>query len=101
MSRARPRLVRPSLVACTLLACAAPAPRVEPAPRFVFQSHAWVNLHHFLRAEARRQARGAELDLPLAELGDAERAAWTAALAAYRDLARRDLLFDPELVRIP
>ena len=100
MNREGHPFVLRSLVASALLACAAPAPRVEPAPRFVFQSRAWVNLHHFLRAEARRQARGAALVQPLAELDPGEREAWTAALAAYCDLAQRNLLFDPELVRI-
>ncbi len=80
--------------------CASTADSVVRPPRFVFQNSFWVDLHHFLRAEARRQARGEELRVSGGELHDEQRAAWARALEPYRDLARRSLLFDEELVRI-
>jgi hypothetical protein len=87
------------LLALLGLACASPG-QAAPAPRFVFRSSFWVNLHHFLRAEARRQGRGAELVQPLDSLAAPEREVWTAALDAYRPLAGRSLLFDQDLVRL-
>lgn len=72
----------------------------EPVPRFVFQNNCWSNLHHFLRAEARRRARGAELEQPLEELGAEEREPWLRALEVYRPLAQRSLLFDEGMVRV-
>jgi len=85
-----------------LLVCAgcASGPARGAAPRFVFQDSFWVNLHHSLRAEARRRERGAEPELSPATLEAGERAAWTRALDAYRPFAQRSLLFDEELVRI-
>jgi hypothetical protein len=82
------------------LACASPAERAGPEPRFAFQDSFWLNLHHFLRAEARRQARGAALALDPATLSESERADWGAGLAAYGELSQRNLLFDAELTAI-
>jgi len=67
---------------------------------FIFQNNFWVNLHHFLRGEARRRSLNLPLELPLSKLSVNERAAWEAALDAYIDLAKRSLLFDAMLVRI-
>jgi hypothetical protein len=67
---------------------------------FEFHDGFWVNLHHLVRGEARRRGGATRLEQPLDELTADERAAWTAALDAYVDLARRDVVFDPELVRI-
>jgi hypothetical protein len=92
--------MRGALLALALHSCASTGEGAEPRPRFVFQSHFWVNLHHFLRAEARRRERGAELVQPLAELGPEEREAWKRALDGYRGLARRSLLFDEGMVQI-
>jgi hypothetical protein len=69
-------------------------------PVFVFQDNFWVNLHHFLRAESRREARGLPLESPLTNLAEPDRAAWEHALTAYRDLADRSLIFDKTLVSI-
>jgi hypothetical protein len=77
----------------------APAVAVD-APVFVFQDSFWINLHHFVRAESRRQARHLPLELPLAELTSEERTAWETALTAYADLAERNLVFDESLVRL-
>ena len=78
---------------------AAPPPKEAPGP-FVFQNSLWVNLHHFLRGEARRAARQAEPMLPLEDLSAEERRAWSDGLAAYRDLAGRDLLHDQGMVEL-
>jgi len=87
-----------AVLATVLASCRAPAPDRAPRPAFVLQNSPWVNLHHFLRAEARRAARGAAPELALERLDARERAAWGAALAAYRGLAPRDLLHDEGMV---
>jgi hypothetical protein len=101
---ARPCQPGPALALAAVLAlgaaCAAPRAGAGAPQRFVFQNGFWNNLHHFLRAEARRATRQAELELPLAELAADERDAWSASLAAYQPLAQRSLLFDPELLAI-
>lgn len=68
--------------------------------QFRFQNNFWVNLHHFVRAEARRRAFNAPLVMPMSSLSEAERTAWSSALDAYADLAKLDLIFDERLVRI-
>jgi hypothetical protein len=68
--------------------------------QFKFQDNFWVNLHHFVRAEARRRAYAQPLVLPATGISDAERAAWNAAVDAYVDLAKLSLIFDERLVRI-
>jgi hypothetical protein len=68
--------------------------------QFKFQDNFWVNLHHFVRAEARRRAFSQPLVMPAARLSEAERAGWTAAVDAYVDLAKLSLIFDQRLVRI-
>lgn len=70
-----------------------------PAP-FRFQNNFWVNLHHFVRTEARRRAFDAPLVMPMSALSEAERATWNAAVDAYADLAKLDLVFDDRLIRI-
>ena len=68
--------------------------------QFRFQDNFWVNLHHFVRAEARRRAFKAPLVIPASALSEAEQAAWSSGVDAYADLAKLDLLFDERLVRI-
>jgi len=70
-----------------------PLPDADSA--FEFQNSFWVNLHHFVRAEARDSRL-----LPLSALRQDERAAWTMALDAYADLAKLNLIFDERLIRI-
>jgi len=97
-----PRWIGPCVLALGVLApgCASAKPHASDGPRFVFQDSFWVNLHHFLRAEARRDGRGAALVLPVESLAADEKSAWRAALAAYGELAQKNLLFDDELVGI-
>src|SRR5215467_6075651 len=64
---------------------------------FVFQNNFWLNLHQFVRGEAYRQSVKATPGLDPATLNDADRATWIAAVDAYADFAKRDVLFDPEL----
>jgi hypothetical protein len=68
--------------------------------QFKFQDNFWVNLHHFVRAEARRRAYSQPLVMPASGLSEAERADWTAAVDAYVDLAKLSLIFDERLIRI-
>jgi len=65
---------------------------------FTFQNNFWVNLHQFVYAEATRRRLGTAPSLAIADLPEAERQEWIAALDGYRDLSRRDLLFDRVLV---
>ena len=58
---------------------------------FRFQSNFWVNLHHFVRAEARRRMVGDAQLLPSLP---------AAALDAYADAAKASLVFDKRLIRI-
>ena len=53
---------------------------------FKFQNSFWVNLHHFVRAEARNSHL-----LPSSALSEDERAVWSMALGAYADLAKLNL----------
>lgn len=69
-------------------------------PQFRFQNNFWVNLHHLLRGDARRRPLNLPLAVRPADLTDAERVEWTAALDAYADLGQRNLLFDAGLVRL-
>lgn len=80
---------------------------------FDFYSRFWINLHHVLYEQARREAArpttrsqpqqsdGAEKNLAQEKLSDAESQAWASAVADYaKHWAKRDLLFDTEMVRI-
>jgi hypothetical protein len=86
---------RPSLV----LACAAaiigmaarPAPQADAL--FEFHSNPWLNLHHIL------WARGEPVTLP-ADMPSTERSAWSEGIAFYAPYAKRNLLFDEELLKI-
>src|ERR1700681_3161095 len=70
------------------------------APVFVFQDNFWVNLHHFLRAEARRRSGGIPLELSVAALKAGERTEWESALTTYTDVAKRGFIFDQTLTEI-
>jgi len=73
---------------------------VEAQPRtvtFVFQNKFWLNLHQFVRGEAYRRSVKATPGLDPATLNDEDQATWMAAVDAYVDFAKRDVLFDPEL----
>src|SRR5687767_11544593 len=81
------------LLFATACSSSAPAP---PATQslFDFQSNFWVNLHHFARAAGRG------LPTP-ADLTPAERAAWDAGVAFYRDhYSNRSLYMNPGMSAI-
>ena len=77
-----------------LLLCVVSAPPQEHRERFVFQDNFWLNLHQFLRGEVYRRNVKAKPGLDPASLSDEERRAWNQAVESYRDLAKRDVLFD-------
>jgi hypothetical protein len=76
------------------------APSYAAGPVFVFQNNFWVNLHHFLRGEARRRSVDLPLELPLDSLGAVDRAAWERALDVYAPLVKVSIVHDKQLVRI-
>lgn len=85
------------------LAWSSPAQQRSPGEdtkSFIFQSNFWVNLHLFLRAEARRQSVGSQLLLPDSGLREDETSAWDRARDAYLPLAKLNLIFDERLIRI-
>jgi hypothetical protein len=97
----RARILAIALVILTGLSLPAlPLHSVEPQPEFRFQDNFWVNLHHFVRAEARRRAFKVPPVMPDASLSETERAAWSWALDIYAELAKLDLVFDERLIRI-
>lgn len=67
---------------------------------FVYQNNVWVNLHHFLRAEAFRRSRGLPLQLPLETLNPDEQSAWQSALDVYSGLAKRAYISAETLTRM-
>ncbi|MBV9958759.1 MAG: hypothetical protein JO360_10075, partial [Acidobacteria bacterium] len=83
----------------------APTQSVHP---FVFHSGFWINLHHFLYEQAlsRKQAAGSKevkesVPIPVDQRTPKERQLWDAAVDYYlRNIIKRDLLFDDELVKI-
>jgi hypothetical protein len=77
-----------------------PLRAAETQAQFRFQDNFWVNLHHFVRAEARRRAFNAPPGMPASALSEAEKTAWSSSVDAYADLAKLSLIFDERLVRI-
>ena len=67
---------------------------------FVFQNNFWLNLHQFVRGEVYRRSAKAAPGIDLVSLDEMDRAAWTAAVDAYSDLGKRDLVFDESLRRV-
>jgi hypothetical protein len=76
-------------VAWLLVALALPC--ADAQEYFRFQSNFWVNLHHFVRAEARRRMVGQVPLLPGLP---------ASALEAYSEAAKESLIFDGRLIRI-
>jgi hypothetical protein len=66
---------------------------------FKFQVNFWVNLHLFLRAEARRRDLNSQAQMTTSSLRDDERATWQASLDGYDGLAKQSLL-DDRLVQL-
>jgi hypothetical protein len=89
--------VRRVLAILVVLAHAAIVQAQTRTATFVFQNNFWLNLHQFVRGEAYRRSVTATPGLDPASLNDADRATWIAAVAAYADFAKRDVLFDPAL----
>jgi hypothetical protein len=89
--------MRRLLVVLVVLAHAAAVEAQTRTVTFVFQNNFWLNLHQFVRGEAYRRSVKAMPGLDPATLNDADRATWTAAVDAYADFAKRDVLFDDEL----
>lgn len=86
-------------VLCILAVLATPsrAQTRTSTSTFVFQNNFWLNLHQFVRGEAYRRSVKATPGLDPASLSDADRVTWTAAVDAYADFAKRDVLFDGTL----
>jgi len=74
-------------------------PHPELLSQFKFQNNFWVNLHLFLRSEARRREHKSTPLMPAALSGE-EQKAWAEALDSYTELARLNLIFDTRLIRI-
>jgi hypothetical protein len=68
--------------------------------RFVFKDNFWLNLHQFLRGEVYRRGTKIAPGLDPASLNENDRALWTAAMEAYVDFAKRDVLFDDVLPKV-
>ena len=79
---------------------------VETTEHYAFRSDPWMSLHHFLYqwacVEGRQRRCASRVDVTekadTTNLTPAERSAWNEALAAYRAVQRRSLLFDDALV---
>ena len=82
------------LLACVAAVFVAPdQPAAQAGALFEFHSNPWLNLHHILWAHGERAA-------PPADMPDAERSAWNEGIAFYAPYAKRNLLFDEELLKI-
>jgi hypothetical protein len=98
--RVRPFLARAAILCLAAMPVGLAQAPAGDRPLFRFQSNFWVNLHHFVRADSRRRSiPGAPL-LPLSELSADERASWNAALDAYANLAKANLVFDERLIAL-
>jgi hypothetical protein len=88
-------LARSSIVVACAAAIIGMAARRAPQADALFEFHSnpWLNLHHIL------WARGERATLPT-DMPDAERSAWSEGLAFYASYAKRNLLFDEELLKI-
>ena len=90
-------LKRTALLLATIALWTTAAPAQPRGSMFVFQNNFWLNLQQFVRGEAYRRSVNATPGLDPFTLGDADRATWTAAVDAYADVAKRDVLFDAGL----
>jgi hypothetical protein len=76
-----------------LVGIAVASPAAQQKPLFSFHSNAWLNLHHYVRSNA----RGGPAPNSLTE---AERAQWAAGVEFYKPYAARDVLRDDGMVAI-
>src|SRR5262245_37801035 len=72
-------------------------PAAQQRPLFAFHSNPWLNLHHFVRANARGGGPGGA---GAPDMSNDDRARWLAGVEAYKPYAQRDLLFDDGMVAI-
>src|SRR5262245_29351336 len=95
LTRRKPMFARPGLLfaSAAAIVAAAVCPAAQPEALFEFHSNPWLNLHHILWARGEPAA-------PPAGMTDADRSAWNEGIAFYAPYAKRDLLFDQELVKI-
>lgn len=77
----------------SLLAVAAGLTSAQQKPLFSFHSNAWLNLHHYVRANA-RGGRGP------AALTDEQQRQWQQGVDFYKPYAARDVLRDAGMVAI-
>ena len=80
-----------ALLLAVLIASAFPA--AQQKPLFTFHSNAWLNLHHYVRSNA----RGGPAPTGLT---DEERAQWAAGVEFYKPYVPRDLNADDGMVAI-
>ena len=76
-----------------VVAVASAFPAAQQKPHFSFHSNAWLNLHNFVRSNA----RGGPAPTGLTEEA---RAQWAAGVDFYKPYAPRDLVRDPGMVAI-
>jgi hypothetical protein len=81
------------MVLAILIVVAAAFPSAQQTPLFSFHSNAWLNLHHYVRANA----RGGPAPTGLSE---DERTQWAAGVEFYKPYVPRDLLLDDGMVAI-
>lgn len=97
MTRSRMSRIACSAVALVgILLCAHP---VHAQPLFRFHNASWMNLHHYLHAQARASSPLIEQWPAAATVRDREQ--WTTAVEFYRSrFGRRSLLFDQQLLTV-
>ena len=92
----RLRLTDPRLCGALLVMLASIAsvfPTAQQKPLFTFHSNAWLNLHHYVRSNA----RGGPVPTGLTQ---EEGAQWAAGVEFYKPYAARDVLRDDGMVAI-
>jgi hypothetical protein len=75
------------------IAVASALPAAQQKPLFTFHSNAWLNLHHYVRVNARGGP------VPNGLTGD-EQKVWAAGVELYKPYAARDVLRDDGMVAI-
>ena len=90
----RPHVLRAcAALVATIVAVASAFPAAQQKPLFSFHSNAWLNLHHYVRSNA----RGGPAPTGLT---DEERAQWAAGVEFYKPYVNRDLNADEGMVAI-
>jgi hypothetical protein len=84
---------RHAIILAFLIVSASRVRGAEADNLFSFHSNPWMNLHHIL------WSKGEGAPLPN-DMSEAERAAWTEGIEFYAPYAKRNLIFDEELIAI-